>query len=39
MVGEIYENGVVEEDNVARVSLVVLSEKLHQENVPCHEYQ
>ena len=39
MVETMYENGVVEEDDRTWGALVVLFEKPHQENVPCHEYQ
>ena len=33
------ENGASEEDNIPWGSLMVLAEKLHQENVPWNEYQ
>ena len=39
MVLSLDENGVVEEITVTWGSLVVISEKPHQDNVPCHEYQ
>ena len=38
MVGNMYENGVVEEENGPWGAMVVPAGKNHQENVPCHDY-
>ena len=39
MVVGLYENGLVEEEDIPRGALVVLLEKPHQENFPWREYQ
>ena len=39
MAESLYENGVMEEDNVPWGALVVLYAKPHPENVPWNEYQ
>ena len=39
MVENMYENGVVEEDEIPWETVVVLSAKPHRENFPWHEYQ
>ena len=39
MVGRLDKNGVVEDDNRPWGALVILVEKLHQENVPWNKYQ